>query len=534
MNKLLFALSAIFILANYGIADVRIASVYGNVSVFHNAQWQPASAGMELGEKDVVKTLPDSRASLLVNEATFVWVSRNSQVEVSSLDKGSVFTLLLGRLRAKVRNLQGSKFQIKTPVSVASVRGTDFAVDAAGILNVFEGHVDFSDLNLAQIVEVVAGQINEMRAGQPGATRAMTPEEQAAAALEWSGFSGDPTKQGTSGDDKKKETKNDAKNDITQMRQELHDIVNGLKTDINTTRETTNEVKEADLASGRTLRDVNGNVVRVEQQLLRPDAASIQLINLTKRSNYTYTDRQGWVRSWGETIPSTSRLDVAMVQVNMNMALPSQLTDWPAFIQSKGDALHPQTVSMKMTNQTDTIENDGIWKLKGQPDSKGKPLQDDGMVFDSYINGWKVDQAYNGTGEIDRNGSANNDLWAWTVSPDVKVDKNGVTKYLRLYTEAYVINNNGNIVNLADITNSSENPFSFFKTLAAEDIIFAREITNQSTGSTIRFFTGSNIDLVITPDIVISVAEKLVSQTNNLQTDNASNTATGNNSNHNP
>ncbi len=533
MRKLLLALSILSLLGGYCLAEVKIGSVYGQVMVFHNSQWLAAAAEMELGEKDIVKTLPDSRASLLVNNATLIWISRNSQVEVSSLDNGSVFSVLMGKLRAKVRNLQGSKFQIKTPISVASVRGTDFAVDAAGILNVFEGHVDFSALDLTHIVEVVAGQINEMNAGQPGTTRAMTPEEQAAANVEWSGFSGDPTKQGAEGGNKNNGKKDD-KTSMERMREDLHSIVNGIKTDVVVARETTNEVKDADLASGRTLRDVNGNVVRVEQQLLRPDASSIELINLTKRSNYTYADRQGWVRSWNETIPNASRLDVATVQVSMNMPLPSQLTDWPAFIQAKGDALHPQTVSMVMTNQSDIIQNTGVWKLKGQPDSKGNPLQDDGIVFDSYINGWKVDQNYNGTGGVDRNGSANNELWAWAISPDVKVDKDGQTKYLRLYTEGYVINNSGNIMNLADITNSSENPFSFFKTLAAEDIIFAREIANRATGSTVRFFTGSNIDLVITPDIVISVAEKLVSQTSNLQTDSNNNNNNSSNNTHNP
>jgi len=520
MKKLTLALSIIFAFAIVCHASVRVAAVYGAVTVLHNQQSIPATAGLELGEKDIVKTSPDSRASLVVNDATLVWISRNSQVEVSSLDKGNIFSLLLGKLRAKVRNLQGSKFQIKTPVSVASVRGTDFAVDSAGILSVFEGHVDFSDLNLTQIVEVVTGQINEMNAGRPGAARAMTSEEQAAAEHEWSQFSGDSGTHGAAPNEKKQEAKKDMKDDMAMMRSDLHNIVNGMKNDIDVARETTNEVKDADMASGRTLRDVNGNLVRVEQQLLRPDASSIQLVDITKRSNYVYADRQGWVRRWNQSIPNGSRLDVGTVQVTMNMPLPEQLTDWPAFIQSKGDALHPQTVSMTMTNQTDTIQNTGNWRLKGSLDGKNKPLQDDGMVFDSYINGWKVDQTYNGTGSKDDNGSTNNQLWAWAISPDMKVDKGGQTKYIRLYTEGYAIDNNGNIMNLNDITNSSQNPFSFLKTLAAEDITFAREI-NHSNGADVKSFFSDphgNIDLVITPDIVISIAETLAAQTSNLQT----------------
>jgi hypothetical protein len=283
----------------------------------------------------------------------------------------------------------------------------------------------------------------------------------------------------------------------------------------------TNEIKESDLSAGRTLRDVHGNLVRVEQHLLRPDNQSTQLLNLTKRSDYTYTDRAGW----GFAVPSGSRLDVMDVTIKMNMPLPEQISEWPGYMSDKGDTMHPQEVKVSMSNQSDTIEMSGTWRLQGDLDEKGKTLSEDRLVFNSFINGWKVDPTYDAgqdpaalfpDGEnID--GHDKDELWGRGISPQIKIVKEGnPDRFIRMYTEAYVINNDGKMLNLNDFTSTSENPFTVLKQVAGEQIIFCRNLDGTD------FLMRGNLDLVYTPDLVISVAEKLATELGDLTKESSS------------
>ena len=80
----------------------------------------------------------------------------------------------------------------------------------------------------------------------------------------------------------------------------------------------------------------------------------MQILNLTKRpEGYNYNTITGW-SYYG---PTGSRLDVMEVKITMNMGLPEQLTEWPSFISSKGDDLHPDTFELRVTNQQDEIKN---------------------------------------------------------------------------------------------------------------------------------------------------------------------------------
>jgi hypothetical protein len=181
-------------------------------------------------------------------------------------------------------------------------------------------------------------------------------------------------------------------------------------TDLSASRELTNEIKESDLSAGRTLRDVHGNVVRVELHLLRPDDNTFQLLNLTKRSDYVYRDHQN--KGWTYDGPAGSRLDIMDVTVRMNMALPDELSAWPGYIAGKGDEMHPEHVEVKFTNQEDEIKFTGDWKLRGQLDEENEVLEDDRLVFGSTINGWTVAPNYDAPDEgQDGSGEDNGEIW---------------------------------------------------------------------------------------------------------------------------
>lgn len=507
-------------------ADVKIATFSGSVSVYHDGGWREPATGMILSADDKIKTSENSRAMLLVNDTSRVWLSPGTELSVGDIDRENTFHLLAGKIRSKVTSLSGKKFRVQMPVSVASVRGTFWSniVGSGGneSTRVLEGTVDVS-LPSGQSFMVGPGQALDV-AGllvPPAAPRDMTPEEKTDLDREVQqdeSPAGDGQEQEQQRPGEKK--KGGRGQQTLDLRNEMRLIVGDVKGGISLARELTNEMKESDFSAGRTLRDVHGNVVRVEQHLLRPDDRTFQLLNLTKRSEYVYSDRQGWVGQYFGTAPDNKpRLDVLDVRITMNMALPDDLTAWPSFISAKGDDIHPQSVNVMLTNEKDKIEYEGNWKLKGDMNERDELLTEDKLVFNTYINDYMVDPTYDSVlpgQRFPEDGQEPEDIYTWDISPDIKLisDRGNGSDYefVRMYTEFYGINNNGGILRLSDFTSSSDDPFTLLKQVAGEQIVFCRD----STDPTRSFFEGGNLDLVYTPDIALVTAQKLAGQIGNL------------------
>jgi hypothetical protein len=520
--------------------EVKIFDFSGKVEVYKNNTWNPAQKDMALSQDNKIRTSDDGRAIVQFNENSMIWVKRNSELAVSSLGEDNLFSLILGKIRAKIKLATGNKFRVQTPVSVASIRGTEFVISSEGELSVMEGIVEFSDIKMIQNVQVGIGQMGQLDTqGQLQAPRDLTPEEQQKVSSEWQEFDGAHIKDQNSTEEKKETRVNDekkqedAQTEVRALKNELARNVADMKAEINVTRNMTDEIKQGDLSAGRTLRDVNGNLVRVEQNLLRPDSRTLQFLNLCKRSEYTYADRLGL--GWGKRVPSGPRMDIMDVTMKMNMNLPEQLSSWPSFISDKGDALHPQSVVARFTNQADEIKSVGVWKLKGQLDEEGKPLQDDGMVFGQYINGWKVDTTYDAKQDpnakfkegSDASGNDSGQVWVYGISPQIKLVKDGNVEYVRLMNEGYGINNGGAIINVKDFTSSTDNPFTYVKQIAGEYITFCEKIDGNP------FFAKGNLDLVIIPDVIVSTALQLASQSGDIMNNKSDNDDSGQNNSNN-
>ncbi|MBI5573231.1 MAG: FecR domain-containing protein [Elusimicrobia bacterium] len=493
-------------------AEVKISRFSGAVSVYQNQTWVDVKPEMVLSQQDKIKTGHASRAVLTVDETSIVIVNENSEVEMASIVADeNVFSLLVGKVRAKVKLIQGKKFTVKTPVSVCAVRGTEFIATSNGELYTLEGTVEFANVHGVDTTYVEKGYFTAVGPdGKIPFPTVFTDEQMSQINLDWAGLE-EPKIEKTEIDEKgEQETKKEMlREDIEALRQELHQIVADMKTDIEVAREMNNEIKEADFATGRTLKDIHGNLVRVEQHLLRPDSKTLQFLNLTKRDSYVYG---GKFKYDG---PSGSRLDVLETKVTFNKSLPDQITEWPGFIAGQDEnTFYPQSVCGKLTNQTDKIEFIGVSKDKGELDEEGKVLMERSIVTEEYINGWEIDTVYDaGDTDISKDGEATGDLWATNISPKIKIDKDGQTKYVSIFSEIYGINNDGKLLNLNNFTSTSENPFTVLKEVAVENILSVRE------GNTIGspdFFAKGNIDLVVTPDIVVSIAQKLATEAGNI------------------
>ena len=188
----------------------------------------------------------------------------NSQAEFENLNSlEKTIKLLRGRVRAVVAKLRGgNNFNIKTPIGVASVRGTDFEVEVSEDgkqmdVDVHEGSVGVSRLgDLAGEVTVNAGETLKM--GLEGAI-------------------GDPIKTGA------------VPLERTDIRAEVQ--IAGAKESM--LAMAADEARNADFQSGKSLIDVSGQRVRVEEYIMRPAADQFKLVVLNERptrfDSFTYT-----------------------------------------------------------------------------------------------------------------------------------------------------------------------------------------------------------------------------------------------------
>lgn len=549
------AIFALAVVAKDAFAERQIATSVGDVKILSAGAERPAATGEKLGVGDKVKTSAASRVEILDGESR-VWVRENSEIEITKApEKESIFSLLAGKLRAKVKLMQGSKFNVRTPVSVASVRGTDFAMDSGGQLLVFEGAVDFGDLAMSAPSVVEAGMLAKLDGAGSIQKEAVSPEQMRQYEQEWRDAVGDPSgdqgktpsEEEKSGDKKKAEAaaeKDEIAAEMAGMRREIREMVREIRNDIVVTRDLTNEIKQADIASGRTLIDRFGNLVRVEQQLLRPTNDTLQIINITKRDSYKYS---GFFPG-AYTGPSSARVDIMDSQVTFSQAIPADIAQWLTFFGDGGAGVDIKVdkTRVSMTNRTDTIMTVGTRKTVTEDETYSywveEPVYDewgnllssqmvektgtrtvtkDKMEGEVTINGWKIDDNY--TSVLDgymgkETGVAISDdkslelaqFAMWAKSPEIKVEKDGVAKYVSMWTENYGINNSGGLLSESSFASADSNPFDTLKKIAFQNVLFVKEINKDTGAVTGDFFGGRNIDLVYTPDLAVAAATKLL------------------------
>ncbi len=88
--------------------------------------WKKASNKTALKTSDRIRTGKQSVARIKMEDGTKVLLLQNSQAEIENLSSVErTIKLLKGRVRAVVTKIKGARsFSIKTPIGVASVRGT--------------------------------------------------------------------------------------------------------------------------------------------------------------------------------------------------------------------------------------------------------------------------------------------------------------------------------------------------------------------------------------------------------------------------
>jgi len=94
-----------------------------------------AKYGLQLTWNDVVKTDPNGRVRVRMNDDSLLSIGANSELRIVSHDPAihrTQIELAYGLLRAQIKKLAaGEQFEVRTPTAVAGVIGTDFGIDAS-------------------------------------------------------------------------------------------------------------------------------------------------------------------------------------------------------------------------------------------------------------------------------------------------------------------------------------------------------------------------------------------------------------------
>lgn len=112
--------------------DARLTAFTGEV-VVHPADGSEAveaQVDMPLEPGDRVVTSSASTAEVSLDGESLIAVAESSDFTIEKADKNeSVFALTVGSLIAKIQHLGDQRLSVRTPTSVAAVRGTEFGVE---------------------------------------------------------------------------------------------------------------------------------------------------------------------------------------------------------------------------------------------------------------------------------------------------------------------------------------------------------------------------------------------------------------------
>lgn len=141
---------------------VTLIDVKGTVLVQKSGAtaWNPASEGMQLVIGDAIKTGKDGSVKVEFKDGGTLSLQKETDIKITRAEeKDKVIqtevNMKIGRLLAEIRKLKtDSKFEVRTPVSVATVRGTSYDLYVYEIngqiyadMNVLTGDVWWSNLD---------------------------------------------------------------------------------------------------------------------------------------------------------------------------------------------------------------------------------------------------------------------------------------------------------------------------------------------------------------------------------------------------
>jgi ferric-dicitrate binding protein FerR (iron transport regulator) len=164
----------------------KVSSLVPQVQIDRSSVTSVAGISTQVFWNDDLRSGPTGRARVALNDGSLLNLGSNSEMRVVQHDakaQQTTLDLTIGRMRGQVVKLTrpGSKFEIRTPMGVAGLVGTDFSLFVTSDrteLMVFEGVVRFTPILNGPAVTVTAGmKILISRLGTIEGPSSATPDE---------------------------------------------------------------------------------------------------------------------------------------------------------------------------------------------------------------------------------------------------------------------------------------------------------------------------------------------------------------------
>ncbi len=159
---------------------VVVKKAEGSIDIQRKGEsgWAPLNEDDSINPEDQIVIGYDGELVIDVKGNT-VQLSGRTLFSFQSLSGDTSMDLWRGRLRSSVKELSSSEsFEVRTPIAVCAVRGTDFEVETNGktLLKTYEGSVAFKNIETGEEVLVEAGRQSVVEPGKAPTKPEIIPE----------------------------------------------------------------------------------------------------------------------------------------------------------------------------------------------------------------------------------------------------------------------------------------------------------------------------------------------------------------------
>ncbi|MFA5161615.1 MAG: FecR domain-containing protein [Elusimicrobiales bacterium] len=507
--------------------------------------WQPARNSSYLSENGKLRAGADGSAQLEFESGATVWVRPNSLLELEQNQELATRIMLYhGKVKVRLPHLDSATvFEMRMENTVVRGSGAEFVINADDIGRMML-YVVSGDVILSYRVPPRTGK-SSFRVSQGLSYEISKPVQQGRLEMLT-----DEQMRGLLQDWEPNLTSSQRMSDFGMKaveRRRMRAYAAALSANEAAVRSSVSILKERDMAEGRVMTDIHGNLTRVEQQMFRPSRDSMQVISLVQRPDYA--DFTGNCFAYNNNGNETAnRLDSLSMYMTFNKELPQNLSDWG--MAFRDSSLHAVSATVLAANQTGISERfvvGGSYNYDaatGRLEDSGNLIfgtlsWDNGMnLFANYAAAAKNNLTFNSgvsdKGTVSSGGSVIRDLvWAQksgTANPANIEDPSAFYSYqaqqycigadcsangniLWLGTESYLINSKGSLLHSGDML-SGQSLTGLYGDSALETLVYVKaNVSGQSGWSAVdtQDKTGwsgynlnsghRNIDLVIIPDI---------------------------------
>jgi len=143
----------LFISTTSNVVDAQLIIENGSVQVKHFGSWADATNGMNLYQSDSIKTGDNTSASIIILKGSIIRLDENTEITLKEIIQEDKISVTIqqdaGRTWNTVQKISGiDNYEVETPTTVASVRGTSFDVnvddEGVTIVSVIKGIVNIS------------------------------------------------------------------------------------------------------------------------------------------------------------------------------------------------------------------------------------------------------------------------------------------------------------------------------------------------------------------------------------------------------